>query len=442
MNPTVCNSQIELFQVKNKPVIISQTGATLSSNGGFLAIRRMDESMGLLDGISAAFEDGERRRKEAVRDFGRIEHEFSDLLRQRVYQMALGYEDGLDANELRHDKSLQLSVGKETALGSQSMMSRLENWVSFKDIYRGMRALVRVYAREFHDAGQAIVLHIDSTNDPVHGQLGLFNGYYDEHCFHPLLVMEERSSFPFGILLRKGQVGSARYARGMLRRLIRWLREEIPGVAIVVKGDCAFGIGDIIDMLDDEHVDYIAGLSGNSVLYREVKSLQEEVLAAYQAERKPLQRFVSFRYRADKWQQERAVVAKVEHTGLGLNTRFVVSSMPSDDPEKLYESFQVRAGGIEALIEQLKNGLRFDKTACHTRVPNQMRYFESMLAFILHLKLQQKLKLLLKHTPKVQTIIQNVLKVAALITTSVRRFFVQLSTSDPHTRLLWHVLQT
>lgn len=442
MKQTVCNPSIELFQVKNKPVMISQTGATVSSNGGFLAIHQMDRGLGLIEQISAAFIDGKQRRAEAVQDFGRIEHTFSDLLRQRVYQMALGYEDGLDANELRHDKSLQLSVGKDKALGSQSMMSRLENWASFKDIYRGMRELVRVYAREFYDAKHAIVLHIDSTDDPVHGQLGLFNGYYQEHCFHPLVVMEERSGFPFGILLRRGQVSSARYTRSILRRLIRWLREEIPGVAIVVKGDCAFGIGDILESLDAESVDYIAGLSGNAVLYREVKTLQAEVLAAYQATGKPLQRFMSFRYRAGEWQQERAVVAKVEHTGLGLNTRFVVSSMPSDDPEKLYESFQVRAGGVEALIEQLKNGLRFDKTACHSRVPNQMRYFESMLAFILHLKLQQKLKPLLKHIPKVQTIIQKVLKVAALITTSVRRFFIQLSSSDPNTQLLWHVLQT
>ena len=442
MKQTVCNASIELFQVKNKPVIISQTGATVSSNGGFLAIHRMDRELGLIEKISAVFVDGKRRREEAVQDVTRIEHRFSDLLQQRVYQIALGYEDGLDANRLRHDKSLQLAVGKDQALASQPMMSRLENWVSFKDIYRGMRELVGVYAREFHDPQHAIVLHIDSTDDPVHGQLGLFNGYYQEHCFHPLVIMEERSGFPFGILLRRGQVSSARYARSMLQRLIRWLREEIPGVAIVVKGDCAFGIGDILESLDAKSVDYIAGLSGNAVLYREVKALQEDVQTAYESTHKPLQRFMSFRYRAGTWQQERSVIAKVEHTGLGLNTRFVVSSMCTDDPASCYESFQVRSGGIEALIEQLKNGLRFDKTACHSRVPNQMRYFENMLAFILHLKLQQKLKPVMEYTPKVQTIIQKVLKVAALITTSVRRFFIELSTADPNTALLWHVLQT
>lgn len=442
MIDTVCSAQIELFQVNHKPVIISQTGTTISSNAGSLAIRRVDDTLGLIDGVSTAFADGKRRRQEGVRNEGRIKHAFTDLLRQRVYQIALGYEDGLDANDLRHDKGLQLSVGKDEALGSQPMMSRLEHWASVADVYRGFRHLVKVYAREFHRTGQAVVLHLDSTDDPVHGQLGLFNGHYGHHCFHPLLITEEQSGFPFGIFLRRGNVSSARYTRSILRRLIRWLREEIPGVAIVVKGDCAFGIADILEELDRESVDYIAGLSGNPVLYREVQALQDEVLAAYQHDGKPLQRFVSFRYRAASWPKARVVIAKVEHTGIGLNTRFVVSSMLCDDAEKVYESFQVRAGGIEALIEQLKNGLRFDKTACHSRVPNQVRYFEATLAFILHLRLQQKLKPLFKHTPKVQTVIQKVLKVAAIITTSVRRFFVELSASDPNTALLWHVLQT
>lgn len=442
MNATGCNSPLELFQVNRKPVIVSQSGATLSSNAGFLAIRRMDDALGLLDGVSTAFVDGPARRASAVRDYSRIGHAFTDLLRQRVYQIALGYEDGLDANELRHDKSLQLSVGKNKALGSQAMMSRLESWASFADVYRGLRYLVSVYAREFHRPGEAVVLHLDSTDDPVHGQLGLFNGHYGRHCFHPLLITEEGSGFPFGVLLRRGNVNSSRYTCSVLKRLIRWLRAEIPEVAIVVKGDCAFGIADILEALDRERVDYIAGLSGNPVLYREVEALQQDVLSAFQADGKPLQRFVSIRYRARSWKEERNVIAKVEHTGIGLNTRFVVSSMHCDDPEKVYESFQVRAGGIETLIEQLKNGLRLDKTACHTRMPNQMRYFETMLAFILHLKLQQKLKPVFKHVPKVQTLIQKVLKVAALITTSVRRFFVELSEADPNTAFLWQVLQT
>ena len=123
MKQTVCNASIELFQVKKKPVIISQTGATVSSNGGFLAIHRMDRELGLIEKMSAVFVDGKRRREEAVQDVTRIEHRFSDLLQQRVYQIALGYEDGLDANRLRHDKSLQLAVGKDQALASQPMMS-------------------------------------------------------------------------------------------------------------------------------------------------------------------------------------------------------------------------------------------------------------------------------------------------------------------------------
>lgn len=414
----------------------------LSSNGGFLALGKIDSEMGLIDGVLDSFKDGLKHRLAAVKQEKNIQHSFVDLLKQRVYQIALGYEDGLDANDLRHDSNLQLAVGKDESLGSQPMMSRLENWVSSKDLYRGFRSLVTIYAREFYKPGEIVSLHIDSTDDPVHGQLGLFNGYYDEHCFHPLLVSCERTEFPFGIILRNGPVGSADNALSMLKRLIAWLREEIPGVNILIKGDCAFGNGDLINWFDEQKIDFILGVGGNSILYKQTAALEADVLSSYQASQMPLQSFMSLIYQAESWNESHAVVAKVEHTALGMNIRFVVSSMMSEDPSKLYKGYHGRAKGIESVIEQLKNGLRVDKSACHKLIPNQMRYFESALAFIMHLKLKEKLSKILPHCPTVQTIIQKVLKVASIVTRSVRRYLIQLPSSDPHTKLLMHVLQT
>jgi hypothetical protein len=294
----------------------------------------------------------------------------------------------------------------------------------------------------FHEPGKPIVLEIDSTVDPVHGQLGLFNGYFSNHCFHPILVTDEATSFPFGIILRDGHVSSAKNARVIFKRIIGWLREAIPDVSIVIKADSSFGIADLINWFEEIKVDYILGLSGNKVLYREVQSLEEEVLADYEQSKNPLQRFESISYRAKSWNSTHPVVAKVEHTGKGINRRFVVSSMFPDDPQKLYACYQCRAKGIEAIIEQLKNGLRFDKTACHQKLPNQMRYLESALAFILHLKLMEKTRGIFTRVPTVQSLIQKVLKVAAIIKESTRRFLIELPINDPNAAHLLHVLNT
>lgn len=438
----VSTLQTELFQVKNKPVIVSRTDTDISSNAGFLVLGQIDRKMNLIDGLAQCLTDAAKNRLKSVLDEDRIHHSIGDLLRQRVYQMGLGYEDGLDANDLRHDSILQLSVGKQEALGSQPMMSRLENWVSYRDMYRVAREFVAIYAKHFHQRGEAVAIHIDSTNDPVHGQLGLFNGYYEEYCFHPLLITEERTGFPFGIILRDGGVGSANSARLFLKRIIGWLREEIPGVSIVVKGDCSFGNSELMNFFDEDGVDYILGLSGNSVLYRQVEELQKEVLQEYEETKKPFQRFMSFAHKADPWEKEHRVVAKVEHTVHGLNTRFVVSSMTAEDGVSLFASYHKRAKGIEAVIEQLKNGLRMDKTACHKKLPNQVRYFECAVAWILHLKLMDKVANKLPDFPTAHTLLQKILKIAGIVIRSTRRFLVQISTRDPNSALLLHALQT
>ncbi|MFQ5544078.1 MAG: IS1380 family transposase [Nitrospiria bacterium] len=436
------NESFELFKVKNKPVVVSQTRLDLSSNAGFLAVSKVERQMGLIDSLLGCFEGARHKRGRQVKDHSRIQHDLFDLLKQRVFQMALGYEDGIDANVLRHDPCLQLSVGKNEALASQPMMSRLENWVTKKDLYRAWKQLVQIYADHFHEPGQPIVLEIDSTEDPVHGQLGLFNGYFRNHCFHPILVTDEATSFPFGIILRDGHWGSAKNAKAILKRIIAWLKEAIPGVSIVIKADSSFGIADLINWFEEIGVDYILGLSGNQVLYRAVEALEEGVLAEYEQDKNPLQRFESLSYRAKTWKNAHPVVAKVEHTGKGINRRFVVSSMFCDDPQKLYGCYQRRAKGIEAIIEQLKNGLRFDKTACHEKLPNQMRYLESALAWILHLKLMEKTKGIFTWIPTAQTLIQKVLKVAAIIKESTRRFLIELPLNDPHAFHLFHVLNT
>lgn len=435
------NRRIELFQVDSRPVIVTATRTDISSNAGFLAFGKIDRKLKLISTISSCFTDAEILRRKRAKGAAKFQHSLNDLLAQRVFQIGLGYEDGLDANDLRRDSALKLAVGKDHALGSQPMMSRLENLVSSKDLYRAWRRMVKLYSVEFHRDGTPVVLHIDSTNDPVHGQLGLFNGHYYEHCFHPLIVTEEASDFPLAIMLRDGRAASATRAKSLLKRLIRWLREDIPGVSIVIKGDCSFGIADIINWLDEEKVDYVLGVGGNSRLEGKVQSLQDEVLAAYGKDKVPLQRFVTVRYAATTWHGERNVVAKVEHTGLGMNTRFVVSSMMSDDPEKLYQSFQRRACRIESCIEQLKNGLRFDKTACHKIRPNQMRYLEAALAWVIHLKIKEVAKTILPELPTVQTLIQKFLKIAAMVTKSIRRYFVELSLADPHSQLLMVLLR-
>jgi hypothetical protein len=445
MNQTDCNQvstqQIEIFQVKNKPVIVTETKTDVSSNGGFLVLGAIDRELKLIDSVMPCFQGAQRNRQKSVKDENRIEHSLRNLMCQRVFQMALGYEDGLDADDLRHDRLLQLSVGKTDLLGSQPMMSRLENWVSRSDIWRGWTSLVQFYAKHFHKAGEPVMMEIDSTNDPVHGQLGMFNGYYDEHCFHPLLITEAKSGFPFGVILRSGLAGSATRAKSILKRIIRDLRAAIPGVEIIIKGDCAFGNGTLLNWFDEAGIGYILGVGGNAVLYKQTAELKEEVLKEYEQEKKPLQRFMSLTYRAESWTKARDVVAKVEHTPEGINIRFVVSSMKAEDPESLYQSYHTRAKGIEAVIEQMKNGLRFDKTACHTRTPNQMRYFESALAWILHIKLADKMEKKLKERPTVQTLIQKVLKVAAIVKESFRRFVIELSSADPHTELLLYALQ-
>lgn len=439
--PTDCTKrnteQIEIFQVENKPVVVEKSAIEMSSNAGFLLLGQLERKHRFVEQLSGVFRDAKKNR--AVKNEDRIEHSLVDLMKQRVFQIALGYEDGLDANALRWDRALQMSVNKDEVLGSQPMMSRLENWVSRRDLYLGFRELVKIYAKEFYVSG-SIVLHIDSTNDPVHGQLGMFNGYYEEHCFHPLLITEEKSSFPLAVILREGHVSSAKQSKAVLQRLICWLKLELPGVHIVVKGDGAFGVCELIEWFDEQGVDYMLGLTGNAVLWKETKDLQTRVQKDFERDHAPLQNYQSLSYKAGTWQSAHSVVAKVEHTGKGLNQRFVVSSMMAEDPEALYASYLTRCGGIESIIEEFKRGLRFDKTACHKKLPNQMRYLENILAYLFHLKIKEKVASKLKEVPTVQTLIQQLLKVAAIVKSSVRRFLIQLPASDPNTPLLMFAL--
>ncbi|MDY7096480.1 MAG: IS1380 family transposase [Acidobacteriota bacterium] len=434
-----CIPQLSLSFHPSHPVVVSFDAPRSSSDGGALLLRAADEKLRWTERLAACLT--EWRRPDRVR------HGLIEQLRQRIYQIALGYEDVNDADHLRRDPVLLTVCDRQPhdgeGLSSQPTLCRFENQVSARDLRRLLNAFEDDYVASLPPDTQELILDIDSTHDPTHGrqQLAFFHGYFDDSIYHPLLVFDGDTGQLASVLLRPGRCHSSRGAEALLRRLIRKIRRRLPAARILVRGDSHFAMPRILRELERlDHrlggIDYLLGLAKNQRLVRwSERSLQR---ARREAERtgKSARTFTVLRYRANSWKRLRRVIVRAEHNRYwGANPRFVVTSLQGS-AQRLYELYCQR-GDCENRIKDLKNALAADRLSCHRFQANVFRLLLHAAAYRLLWTLRDRAARSSARLGRAQfdTLRLRLLKVAALVKPSRRRIWIRLPESFVEARL-------
>ena len=302
---TECNAQIALGFHPQLAIEVGFDAPEISSDGGVIVLRQIDDGLGLTEGFSASLPD--------ERDPRRIRHDRHEQTRQRIYQIALGYEDCNDADTLRSDPLLKTVCDRTpndpVGLSSQPTLSRFENAMGGVTLYRLREWLEQSYVDSLPSSTEVVVLDIDSTADETHGaqQLSFFHGYHAHHIYHPLLVYDGETGQLISVLLRPGNTHDSRGAGNVLRRIIRRLRRRFPDLAIVVRGDAGFAMPKLMIQLETLDVDYVLGIAKNSRLKG---FAQETMVTAHElAERlgRTVRRYTSLEYAAGSWPQTRHI---------------------------------------------------------------------------------------------------------------------------------------
>lgn len=413
-------------------------GGRLSSDGGLVLLAQLDRQWGLTERLAACLRD--RRQP------GKVRQPVGDLLRQRVYQIACGYEDCNDADRLAGDPMLKLVVGRcpesGRALASQPPLCRFENSVSAGELYRLSEALVEFFIR-IRGGGSCqgkgrpgrIVLDVDATDDPTHGQqqLTFFQGYYDEYCYLPLLVFAQADGGEQQIIaavLRPGKVHAGHGSVAILRRIVARLRAAWPGVRVVVRGDSGEALPEVYDWCEANGVDYVIGLVRNPRLMRLAEPLLQAAREEQDREQGTVRHWHELRYAADSWPGERRVILKAEVTAKGDNPRFVVTSCAEGSPEELYR-FYAERGEVENRIKELKKDLHADRTSCHRFLANQFRLLLHAAAYLLLTLLRAALAGTELACAQVCTLQLRVLKIGVRVEQTARRVWLHWASGYP-----------
>jgi Transposase DDE domain group 1 len=308
----------------------------------------------------------------------RVRHDSLALLRQRIYQIVAGYEDANDADRLRHDPTLQIVADQKLgeALGSQPTLCRWENAPSARSLVRLNDALldpfIHLCGQQVRQRGE-ILLDIDSTDDPIHGQqqLGFFNAAYGQHMYHPMLIFERHTECVLSLRLRPGNASSHARIVSMLVRLVPRLQAAFPGVKITLRGDAGFALPLLYEFCEFFGIQYILGIPAHVVFQRRAEPLQKRLARRYRRTAVPQRRFSSFRHRAGRWSHQRRICYKAEHTAVGTNLRFLVTNCSGRAAEVF--AFYNDRGECENRIEEFKNGFRADRLSCHRFLANAFR---------------------------------------------------------------------
>jgi hypothetical protein len=413
-------------------------GGRLTSDSGVLLLREVDRRLGLTESIASCIDD--------PRDSRYVDHSQLEMLRQRIYAIALGYEDLNDHDTLRQDPALQVATERvrqkesDQALSSAPTLCRLENRVGREEMWRVSQVFVEQFIASYREPPEEIVLDFDATDDPVHGkqERRFFHGYYDCYCFLPLYVFcDDHLLLAY---LRPSGIDAAHHSRAILRLLVNRLRKAWPEVRVIVRGDSGFCRWRLMRWCEKHDVSYILGLARNPVLERRAHRWMRKAERVVQKTAKPHRIFATMRYAAETWDKKRRVLVKAEWLTQGPNNRFVVTNLPGD-PEELYDLLYCQRGEMENRIKEQQLGLFSDRTSCHAFNANQFRLLLSSAAYVLMEALR---RLGLKRTElsraQVQTIRLKLFKIAARVKQSVRRVVFHLATGYPYQALLQKVL--
>ncbi len=375
-----------LSPVETKVLTATFDAGRLSSDGGLIVLREIEMRLGLAETITSPLGDD--------RDPTRVRHSYAEMARARMLMIAAGYEDCDDVDHLRTDPALKIAVGRAPESGadlmSQPTLSRLENLADWRALARIGLGQIDLYCRSFVRPPSRIVLDIDDTDDPVHGQqeLALFNAHYDCTCFQPIHIFDGLSGKPVLSLLRPGKRPSGDEVAKVLRHVIRRIRKRWPQVAILVRGDSHYCSEPALKLLEAMRCDYIIGFAINAKLLGVAAPWREQCDLRRSRMKPAVRRFHQLTYRAREWSRSRRLVARVEATSIGTDVRFVVTSLEGRG-KTLYEKVFCARGRAENLIKDMKRFTRSDKTACSRWQANQFRLFLHVGAYWLLHSLRQ-----------------------------------------------------
>ena len=425
-----------------KKVTAAFDGGRLTSDGGVLLLAQAERAMGIAGRLAGCIAD--------PRDQSRVVHDLADILQARMLAIACGYEDADDLDHLRHDPGFKLAVGKlpdgAIGLASQPTMSRWENAPTTRELVRMMSAMVDIYCASYRAPPAAVTLDIDETVDVVHGgqQLSFWNGHYGERCFLPIHVYDTATGRPVAMLLRTGKTPSGAEMASHIRRLIRRIEKRWPDTAITLRGDGHYGRPEIMAWCEANEVDYVFGLPGNRTLHAEpvIVAAADAVCVDRATRTLPvLRHYTETCYAAKSWGgTDRRVVARIEASTMGLDIRFVVTSLKDGAAERIYDTLYCARGQAENLIKMHKTQMKSDRTSCRCANANQMRLILHTAAYWLMWTVRQALpETAALRVAEFATIRLRLIKVAARVIETASRVRIALASACPDAALFRHV---
>jgi hypothetical protein len=412
-------------------------GPNVSSDGGLLLVESVDKELGLTSRMAACLTD---------RRTGSFVHSVEKMLAQRVYGIALGWEDcnDFDAEALRGDPLYGVTL--ESTPASQPTLSRFENGVGEEDLARMSEELMRHFIDRYRqDPPKRIVIDLDATEDPAHGQqeFEFYHGFYQTHCFLPLLAfasVDGRDEELVGAVLRPGNSHAGKGSEIFVENWVRTLQDAFPKTNILFRADGGFALPKIYETCEKLKIDYLISLPRNSRLTDLAAPLLTQAVLQRKAseENKKVRLFGEISYAAGTWTKERRVVVKAEVMEKGENPRFVTTNL-AGDPECLYDEYCKR-GDCENRIKELKLDLASGRTSCHRFRANGFRLLLHALAFVLLSELRKKLVGTVLARSTLGQIRLKLLKIAAILQLSTRRFVLRMPRGHPHRELFLKLL--
>ena len=434
---TQCCRQLTFSFYQHKQIVADFKGGEISSDTGLLAVRELDEKLGWLAQAASLINDPRRP--------DRTELGILDLLRQRVFGLIGGYEDQNDHDRMRTDPALKLTCDRgleDDPLASQPTLSRFENRPSAREVVRINRLLVEHYIALYrHQRPSEIILDVDPTDDPCHGaqQLALFNGFYKQYMYLPLLVFDRASGMLLGVRLRAGNVHAAHGVVGTLKPIVKALRKALPKTRIIVRADAGFAVPVLYEFCEKRGLQYLIGIGSNSAFRAHAQWDLERLCERFERTGKPCRYVAGFWHRAGTWSRKRRIIYKVEVNAQGTNRRFLVTNLKGL-PVHLWRLYCDR-GTAEGFIDQFKNALKADRLSCHRFVANAFRLMQFAFAYNLLRVFGSKLCGTVLEGASIETIRTRLLKIGARIQQSVRRVWVHIASGFPLSEVLALVLE-
>jgi hypothetical protein len=426
-------SKIEFGRLGRRVVEGRFDGGSMTSDAGVMLLGATDRKLDLINAAARCIAD--------PRNPLLIKHSVMDMLRQRVYGLALGWEDLNDHQALRQDVAMQTAVGVDEDIASAPTLCRLEKWADKTTACRLHKVLVEQFIGSFTTAPTELVLDFDATDNPLYGQQEgrFFHGYYDSYCYLPLYVFCGQQLLC--AYLRPSRIDGAKHAAAILKLLVKRLRQQWPAVRIVFRGDSGFCRQRIINYCERADVNYIIGLARNARLQGITEFIELDMKETFERTGLKQREVGEFVYAAQSWARERRVITRLEFGEQGNNPRYVVTNL-TGDAQALYDDLYCQRGEAENRIKEAQVGLFATRTSCQQFQSNQLRMLLAALGYVLIERLRA---LALKGTKlakaQIDTLRIKLLKLAAVVTRNTRRIRLYLASNWPSADVFAHAMR-